>query len=409
MKMKYSVYSIYLFLTILILTYSGCRGFVDTRYATWLEYVGYSFLFLGIMWSFLKMKKRDRRAAWKYVMILTPLFSIGIMVQDLSIARKVILLFTMAAIIIVTTLSENYLRGVGSFRYMAYGCVAGVLLAIVTCIIMGVPLFGVSVEGFMGIYTTFWGGIIDKNVATMMLAVIISLYIYGRQQRKFCNMDKITIAMAFVVLVMSNSRGAWIHFLVFFGMMNYKKLKSIKKSQRKIFALCAAVILLIVGYEIYENIILRSSTYMFRYRGMMNYLEMFWTDPYHMWFGIAEMVYDKSLDYVYQVRSITGWDGSLEMAWLNILIKNGLFGVIGFLIIFGRYFKSAVKMKDYDQKTYMLSIVVMMLITTLVATYIQTIHSLLGIYAYLLMTYFMGCEKQSNNYYGRKVARYENG
>ena len=108
----------------------------------------------------------------------------------------------------------------------------------------------------------------------------------------------------------------------------------------------AIIIIGLVTVNIFNNIILRFSTYAYRFRGLLNYLNYYNGDSFHMILGNAESFYDKSNSYVMAVRSTTGYDGSLEMAWLNILIKSGLLGVLAYAFIFIRMFKLAVKAND---------------------------------------------------------------
>ena len=406
-KRNTSVYSIYLYATIAILTYSSCRAFADTAKESLLEYVGYGLLLGGIFLSYLNIKAHYRKKyVNKYIVLLIPLFSIGILVQDLSAKRKCILLFTMIAIIMTSVMSENFLRGFDSIRTMAYGCICGVLISIITCIVMGVSLVGESVESTFGIHWTFWGGIRDKSIATIMLAIIISLYMYSKNKGRYKFVDKVITLIAFIVIILSNSRGAWIHLTVFYFMLNYEKVKRIKQQHRFVAILIVGILCLIGAVYVYKNIILKSATYFIRYQGLINYIAMFEEDSYHMWLGNAEIAYDKGLDYVQTIRSITGWNGTLEIAWLNILIKNGIIGVIGFVIIFIRAFITAFKCDNWFYKSFHLALIVMLLVTSLVATYIQTVHALFGIYCYLLIAYFSGCEHLSNEHY--KLSKREN-
>ena len=399
MKIKYNLYSVYLFFTILIITYSSCMAFENQRAKSTLEALGYGMLLFGILVSFFKWRKKYRIEAIRFASILLPLLSVGIAVQELSILRKITVIVIMVTIIIIIVFSENYLRGPRAFKTMSYGCFFGVVLSSITCIFLNLSLIGGVEESVMGWDIYFNGGIQYKNVATMMIAIIISLYLYKKEKGYISKTDECVIFISFIVLIASLSRGAWIHFLVFFLMTQYRKIRNIKKSQRKAFSLIVFLVCVFVGIYIYENLIMLSGTYMFRYRGLVNYLTMFSVDKFYMIFGSAEIFYDKELDYVQTFRSITGWDGSMEIAWLNIFIKTGLLGVIGFVLIFIRYFKFVFNTDDYKQRTYLLAMIVMMLGTSMVATYIEEVHSLFGIYVYLLMSYYVGRIRNNNRYY----------
>ena len=116
----------------------------------------------------------------------------------------------------------------------------------------------------------------------------------------------------------------------------------------------------------------------------------------HKWlFGIASQLYDQNLNYVLQFRSIFGYDGTMEFALLDILVKNGILGLSGFVIIFVRNIKMALQANNWEYKTACIAIMVMLLVSSLVETYIQSIHSPVGIYCYLAVGGLAGlCNKE---------------
>lgn len=385
---KINAYEIFLLIGITLITLSSSRAVINTAFTDILEYLGYGIIFILIVRSYFKLSSQYRM---KYInriaILLTVLFSLGIVFQDLRGMRKIILLFTMIAIVMMSILSENLINSPETLRKMAYACVWGVVLSMILCLFCKQSLWGSNVEAAFGIYKNFNGGIRDKNIATIMLAIIISLYMYKRECGINKSIDNLILVVAFLIIILSNSRGAWIHTLVFFVSVHYRDLKKVKQSQRLLMLFMIMIIALVILIDFYNNFALKSSTYMFRVRGLTNYLNMFKNDTYHMWLGNAGMVYDKELDYVQTIRSITGWDGSLEIAWLDILIKNGILGIIGFFIIFIRATIIAFRCKNYEIKSIYVALIVTLLCTSFVATYIQTVHSLFGMYCYLLMAY----------------------
>ena len=398
LHIKMKKFDMLLFCSILIITLSNCRAIVGTAMESNLEYLGYGLLLTGIFISYMKLPYSYRKKYInKWILVLLFLFSVGIMTQEVSFRRKAILLFGMIAIIMISTMSERFLQGFESIRIMAYSVLTGCLLSIFLCIICGHSLIMTSSEDTFGIYFAFNGGIRDKNIATMMIVIMISLFFYSKE-KSWKAMDEIVVAVCFIVLLLSNSRGAWIEFLVFVLVQNYKLISKIKKSQRIIFLLCFVPMLFILILYIYNNLVLQSETYLYRYRGLINFLNTFRDDRHRMWLGIAEMVYDKSYGYDDAVRSIIGWNGTIEIAWLNILIKNGLFGVVGFMIIFVRSVITALKHTNFEVKTMYLSVIIMLLASSLVAIYIQSVHGLFGIYSYLLMGFFSGVIHSNNDF-----------
>ena len=370
-----------LFVSILIITLSNCNAFVGSSIETLLELSGYSILLFGIFLSYRKLPKKYKKTYIKsrYIFILIVLSNIAIIPQNLTLVRKVILIFGMVAIIMISTMSEGLINSTKSIEMMSDAVLIGVFLSMLFCIAYGKSITMPTAEATLGIALAFNGGIKDKNIATMMIVVIISQYIILKQKHYMTKKQLLIIIFSLIILLASNSRGAWINMLVFLIMLNYKKILNM-----------AVPVMIIVILVFYFEVILNSSTYMYRFNGLINFFEKFGDDPYRMWFGIADLVYDQKNDYVFTYRELTGWDGTLEIAWVNILIKNGLFGIIGFVLIYIRAIKTAIKSTNKLNKTILLAIIVMLLASSLVATYIQTIHGVMGTYCYLLMGYLSG-------------------
>ena len=387
--MKVRIADVYMFLTIFLLTLSHCVAFVGTKIEHITEYSGYFLLLVGVLVSYfnldVKYRKKNTTAV---VIILSALMIPGILIQNLSFMRKVNIILTILAIIMVSIMSENYIKDARIFRTMAYSCMFGVLVSTVICFYKGVPLIKPASEATFGISNFFNGGIRDKNIATMMILVIISLYIYNKELGKKKTIDVFASIVALVLIVTSSSRGAWIELLVFVLMLNYKLIRFIKKEQRIGVIILALILIIPIGLFFYNNYILKSETFLFRHRGLLNYISMFKDDKVHFILGNAELAYGSGIDYAIAIRSVTGWDGTIENSWLNILIKSGVLGVIGYLIIFLRAIITAIKCKRLDYSTIYLSVTMSLFISSFVAIYIQTIHGLFGIYCYLIMAYY---------------------
>lgn len=397
MKVKKS--DLYIYITLLLLTISHCVAYVGTRVEFICEYIGYLLLLGGILLSYSKISGKYRRKnTTKVVILLVSLMVPGILFQHLTKVRKLTIIFTILAIIIVSIMSEKFLRDFRKFRVMAYACLTGIFLSMVISIMHGVPLLRYTSEPVFGMIYYFNGGIRDKNVATMMIAIIMSLYIVSRENNHIKGIDKIIIAIAILIIFAANSRGAWIELTVFVLMLNYNKIGKVAKVHRGAVVLALILIAAPIMVYFYNNYIMKSETYLFRYRGLINYVTMFADDKFHMVFGNAELAYGSGQDYALAVRSVTGWNGTIENSWLNILIKSGMLGVIAYIILFVRAITTAIKCDYIFYKTILLSVTVTLIVSSFVAIYIQTIHGLFGIYCYLIMAYYSG-KIRENNYY----------
>lgn len=83
------------------------------------------------------------------------------------------------------------------------------------------------------------------------------------------------------------------------------------------------------------RIVYYSGSYMIRMKGFITYIELYKADFFHMWYGNAEMAW-KDGNYVNNVRAVIGWDGTVELSFLSILVKNGILGYFGYDSVFWR-------------------------------------------------------------------------
>ncbi len=404
--MKIKINELYIFITILLLTLSHCVAFVGTPVEAIIEYAGYILLLGGILLSYFRTSRTYRRKnTTKMVFLLLILMLPGILMQHLPTTRKMTIILTILAIIIVSVMSEKFLKNYHLFRVMAYACVVGIVMSMFISVISGVPIIRYTSEPVFGMIYYFNGGIRDKNVATMMIAIMISIYIDSHERNRFRNIDKLTIGISLIVLFVANSRGAWIEFVVFMLMLNYRKIENITKAHRGVFIVSVVLVITPLVVTFYNRFIMQSETYLFRYRGLMNYITKFAEDDFHMIFGNAEMAYGSGQDYAIAVRSVTGWNGTIENAWLNILIKSGILGIIGYIILFVRAIITAIRCENILYKTIYLSVTITLIVSSFAAIYIQTIHGLFGIYCYLIMAYYSGKIRENNYYHNKQFLR----
>lgn len=362
-----------------LITVSGSIFCNQKGVTSYIEYLAYGLLLVNIILCY--VKKRNKVKLVPIAVFF--LFCIGIIVQDLSLYRRAVLCFTMLALWIVIYLAEGYLDSVATMRSVSYAVFFGILVSAILSAITGYPLTD-KLENNISSWG-FNGGILYKNYfAADVIVIFIGIHLYRRYVRK-TQIDFLIQLIAIVFLFISFSKGAWIMLLVFMVIMDDKVIKHIKRGQRKYFIGILAV-LFIVSFKV---VALHSETYLYRIRGFSNYISYYREDMFHMIFGSAERVYDKAHSYGYMVRSTTGWDGSLEFAWLNILIKNGILGIIGFGVIILHFLKASVEIDSLDDKAVYLAIFIMLFTSSLVEIYIQSIHNILGVYCFMILSTFI--------------------
>lgn len=383
MKIKFNKNTIVCF-SFFLLTISGSQYCVGKEIDSYIECIVYGVLLFGIFRYFLKEKRFNIKSIFFAIFILL-CFCSGILLNDLSLQRTLILLFTMIVLWSFIFIAGGYVDTYELIRKISYSVLYGVLASFILAKNGEYPCTTTS-EGIGSFVSAFNGGIQYKNYfAADMLIVFIGLYVYRRDFRKK-QIDLLFMLISFLLLLSSGSRGGYILFAVFLCSINIEKVKEITATQRKIF-ICALFMMAIIAFVIlYKKIALNSETYMYRIRGILNYLTYYEGDAFHMLFGNSEKVYDQKMSYVYTVRSIAGWDGTLEFSWLDIIIKNGLIGAIGYVLVFIYFIAGYMKEENWKNKSLIISIIAVMLCSSLVETYIQSVHAVFGVYGYLILS-----------------------
>ena len=139
-----------------------------------------------------------------------------------------------------------------------------------------------------------------------------------------------------------------------------------------------SIMIIICGIYVYKNILINIPTYAYRIRGMQKLFDIMKNDTSKLMFGISNIAYaDTGYDYTINMRNFLGWDASIEMAYVNILIKNGLIGIL----IYCKIFKDILNKAKYNtkiDKNIVISIILVMLLSGFTETYIASIHYVVG-------------------------------
>ncbi len=386
MKNNGNMYLFLLKLAIFIIILSESVFFINYGLDDTFELIGYSILLICIIYSFFKHEKKKTKLLFSFLVFLL-LTSVGFLIQDLTLKRKVILLFTTFTIAVVTHLSNHTIENDSTIKELSYTIFYSIIIASVLAIFSGIGIKDPVDSTSGGIIPISFGlnfGIHYKNYfAADMIAVFIGIYNYYKYHQKN-KKDTLFLLIVSFMIIMSNSKGGILLFVIVLLAFKFDMLEKLNKYKRQFYIVLLFVIGLITSIYIYNNVILNISTYAYRYRGLINFLDYFSKDKYHLMYGISSLVYDKNLSYVMTVRSMTGFDGSLEMAWLNILIKSGIVGVVGYFILFAKYVVRTIKEKDFKYKTKQIVIIVVLLFSSLVEAYIQSVHCIFAIFLYLL-------------------------
>jgi hypothetical protein len=148
------------------------------------------------------------------------------------------------------------------------------------------------------------------------------------------------------------------------------------------------------GIAVYLLVVKSSSTYGYRFRGVRNYLNYAKGDWFHLIFGNAEMAWSGAgAHYVQTIQKTVGWDGTYEMGFINTLIKNGVLGLGGFAVMYVHLIRVTLKSKKSEFCRMNLTLLSVLLVSALVESFVCNIHSIFGVYCYLVMAGFCGMSR----------------
>ena len=365
-------------------------------------YFGIALLLFGIIISRFKNRHANKvihKISFRLFLIVEFFFSIGILMQNIDIILKVKLLLTMFFVAAFALLADDFVDSLEKMRQAAYGVLYGTLVTTSLAIIGRESLTSIAVEGAMS--SGFNGGLQHKNYfACAMLAVFSAFYLYDKYGKKR-KANKRIMVISLALLILSNSRGALIMTFVFIVVSHYDALLKIKARQRGVFVFAICGIAVVGAILVYSFIISDSGSYMIRMKGLMRYIELYKNDSFHMWYGNAEMAW-KNGNYVNNVRAVIGWEGTVELSFLSILVKNGIGGYLGYAIIFLFYIKKGLSVDNWKAKSMILSLSFSLLSSALVENYITNTHVIYGIFNYCIISGLIGQSRVRNLYNTKK-------
>lgn len=385
---------IIIFLTCIMLTLGNSKYLIDIGLNSYIEL--FSYLLLAIEVWYFTIKTSSKKILAKSIIIFSMvliLFSIGILVQPMQFLIKARLLFSMFVIATITVPAKSYMNSFGCIRFASYGIFVGVIIATLLSLFGNIKLIDVSYEGFLNF--GFTGGMQYKNYfAATMLASFTGIYIYNKYEKK-SKIDLLLMIFQVILIFISSSRGGYLLFIIFLIFINldcfYRLCKrNVKKKyiiRYKNYIVCVALILFLICCFTCGKMVSSSSTYMYRVRGVINYLTYCRNDWFHLFFGNATMAFgNPNIPYVTAIKIAVGsFNGTYEMGFINVLIKNGIIGLIGYIFIYMIIIKYIIKSKENKLKLTSTTMLIVLLVSSFVETYVCNIHTIFGVYCYMLI------------------------
>ena len=405
-----------LFLSFFLLTLGNSAYFISVGINRFVEYAGLLVLLMSITENCLFHLNRSLQGKVAVrAILLSVLFCLGLAVQELRLLKKLELIISMLILVFIMIASESYIRTFTHIRWASLGILAGCAGCTVIALLTGTGITTVALEGLGGF--GFNAGMEHKNFfAYAVFASFTGLYLYYRYEKK-TGWDFAILVVELLLMVVSNSRSVYIVLAVFFIAIYTERLFGLAKSllnkipekYRKTFLVVAGIAGAAAVVVAVIVVLPKSGTYMYRVRGLLNFFKAYSTDAFHMVFGAADMAFaNPELSYNENIRATIGWDGSTEMALLNMLIKNGILGVIGYVAVLSRPVAALVKTESWEHRIVLLVVVVPMLVSTLAETFVTNVHLVYGPYCYVVLTGLCGMVRTRKKKTDQQEFEYEN-
>ncbi|MCO4494941.1 hypothetical protein Si125_01740 [Streptococcus infantarius subsp. infantarius] len=350
-----------------------------------LEMLSYIILIISILFNFFKNFKKNNLKNIVFLIMLILFFCLGIWLQALSFGIKIYLSFSMVIFAIVMTMSDGIIKDFSDLKKIGNTIFWALIISMILSYLNGNNMWTLAVEGGFSDYG-FNGGLAHKNYFSISLFTSFTLLTISYLFYKKIASSLILILLESILIILSNSRTVWLLTILFLGIISLYIIKNIKKNQRIVLITTIVIVSIAFINLFYRMYILTSGSYMIRVKGLINYLNKFSYDSFIMLFGNAAMAFsDLSVDYAQKVRSVIGWDGTVELPLVSILIKNGCMGLIGYLIIYLTYIKKIAKINNFQRKIIGFSILLPLLFSALVENYIVNLHIVYSVVIYMVL------------------------
>lgn len=361
----------------------GNGKYLGAKCGDLIEYLGIAVLLILCYWP----TKTHHISVTKIikVLFLTSLLSIGAFIKGTPTKACYMIALTSFALMSFSLMSQSILSTNKRIKIAASAIFSGAVFSALIGLITGTLGFTLgSDESIVGIL--YVSGFQVKNYCGgIWLLLFILNYIYYIRNGRLGYKEKIVLTMFLFLIVLSGSKGALALSLIWILLINFDRILKFRKNQKKIFGFVVGIVACLIGVYIYNNILINVYTYAYRMRGLSNLVEYMLQDSRNLFFGLSDIAYANSgVDYTTNMRRFLGWQSSVEMAYVNILIKNGLIGFISYILIFKNFLSGCKRCTATDQ-SIVKSLVIVLLISGLAETYAASIHYVVGPVMYCLI------------------------
>ena len=375
----------FLFFSFFLITVSQSAYLEQTGLNTYIEYFGLFLLLLGCFFWNKRHGFKEIKRHFIFGFVLLLLFSAGLIVQGLLPGTKIRLLVSMVLLFVFALSGNSLFQYRSCLPVIGWSVLAGSFACFGLALIVGDSFYVQSVEGFsIGFDLSF--GMQFKNLfGYTILVSCVALFLAYRHSKNAVHLFGGLLST--VLLLLSNCRGGIVLLAFFFIIGVVRFIPSLGKKGRIIFWI---VLFTAVGLGMGFLFGRFSATFGYRTRGLINYLSYVQGDYFHLIFGNAEMAFSETgLSYAENVRSVIGWDGTVELVILNVLIKNGLLGLLGFGMIIFRFLSKGSLMRGTEKIEYF-SIFLPFFASIFMEAYFANINMVYTVFNYSILNYYIG-------------------
>lgn len=361
----------------------GNGKYLGAKFGDLIEYLGIAVLLILCYWPSKEYHVSVTETI--KVLFLTSLLSIGAFIKGTPTKACYMIAMTSFALMSFALMSQSILSTNKRIKIAADAIFLGAVISAFIGLITGTLGFTLgSDESIVGIL--YVSGFQVKNYCGgMWLLLFILNYIYYMRNERLGSKERIGLAIFLLLIVLSGSKGALALSLIWILLINFGRILKFRRDQRRLFVLFAGIVACLIGVYIYNNILINVYTYAYRMRGLSNLVDYLLQDSRNLFFGISDIAYaNTGFSYTTNMREFLGWQSSVEMAYVNILIKNGLIGFISYILIFKDFLSGCKRCTATDQ-SIVKSLVIVLLISGLTETYAASIHYVVGPVMYCLI------------------------
>lgn len=369
----------------------GNGKYLGAKFGDLIEYLGIAVLLILCYWP--SKEHHVNVTETIKVLFLTSLLSIGAFIKGTPTKACYMIAMTSFALMSFALMSQSILSTNKRIKIVANAIFGGAIFSAFIGLITGTLGFSLeSDESIVGIL--YVSGFQIKNYCGgIWLLLFVLNYIYYMRNGRLGHKERTVLALFLLLIVLSGSKGALVLSMIWILLINFDKILKLKKNQKRIFVFLAGIIACLIGVYIYNNILINVYTYAYRMRGLSNLVDYLLQDLRNLFFGVSDIAYaNTGYDYTTNIRQFLGWQSSVEMAYVNILIKNGLLGFIIYCFVFLHFYKESKYM--VAENGIVLSLIAVMLVSGFVETYIASVHYVVGPVIYCLLNGLITQEKK---------------